>query len=65
LLNVDGQYRIALVAERRGRGDQVPVGIARLARAGPCEAELAVAVIDSWQSLGIGRRRSPELRDVG
>jgi GNAT superfamily N-acetyltransferase len=65
LLNLDRQNHVALVAEVRASGDRVPVGIARLARAGPCEAELAVAVVDSWQGRGIGKRLLAELGEVG
>lgn len=61
LLNLDGRDRAALVAEVRCRGRRIPVGIARLARSGPREAELAVAVVDDWHGRGIGERLLTDL----
>jgi len=56
LLDVNGHDRVALVAEVRHRGQRQPIGIARLARTGDTEAELAIAVVDAWQGRGVGRR---------
>jgi GNAT superfamily N-acetyltransferase len=55
LLDVDGSDRIALVAET---DEGTPVGIARTIRdqRRPDEAELAVAVVDTWHRRGVGRR---------
>lgn len=66
LLDVGGCDRVALVAEvrRPGRWGRDPVGIARMVRTGPGEAELAVAVIDAWQGRGVGRRLLTELGDL-
>lgn len=61
LLNLDGRDRAALVAEVRCRGRRVPVGVARLARAGPGEAELAIAVVDAWHGCGVGERLLTDL----
>ena len=71
LLDLDGHDRVALVAEVRRPGLRArhPVGIARMYRTGPGEAELAVAVVDAWQGRGIGRSLLTELgalaRDLG
>jgi GNAT superfamily N-acetyltransferase len=56
LLNLDGRDRAALVAEIPDRQGWRPIGIARLARTGVGQAELALAVVDAWQHRGIGRR---------
>jgi GNAT superfamily N-acetyltransferase len=48
LARVDGDHHV-LVASHRGE----PVGIARLVRDGST-AELAVEVVDEWQSRGVG-----------
>lgn len=55
LLDVDGRDRTALVAEA---DDGAPVGIARTIRdrQRPDEAEIAVAVIDTWHRRGVARR---------
>jgi GNAT superfamily N-acetyltransferase len=53
--------RAALVAEVPGQTAPVPVGIARLGRTGPADAEFAIAVVDHWHGLGIGRRLLTEL----
>jgi GNAT superfamily N-acetyltransferase len=55
LLDVDDRGRLALVAEARTSGGWDPVGVARLIRTAPGEAEIAVAVIDAWHRRGIGR----------
>ncbi len=50
LARVDGRHHV-LVAYAQGQ----PVGIARLARLqDPAAAEIAYAVVDGWQRLGIG-----------
>ena len=64
LLDVDGHDRAALVAEVPGPRGTSPVGMARLDRTGPCQAELAIAVVDTWQGLGIGRRLMTELVEL-
>ncbi len=64
LLNLDGRDRIALVAEVPGPTGQLPVGVARLGRTGPSHGELAIAVVDEWHGLGIGRRLLTDLADV-
>lgn len=65
LLDVDGHDRVALVAEvRRPWTAAVAVGIARLHRTGPGEAELAVVVVDAWHGRGIGRRLLTEVGDL-
>ena len=64
LLDVDGHDRAALVAEVPGPRGTSPVGMARLDRTGPCQAELAIAVVDAWQGLGIGRRLMTELSEL-
>lgn len=55
LLDVDGIHRLALVAVDQEEGQEVLVGVVRLAR-GPDEqeAEVAVVVRDDWQRQGIG-----------
>lgn len=55
LLDVDGHDRIALLAQL---DDGTPIGIARVIREHhrPDEAEIAVAVVDSWQRRGIAQR---------
>jgi GNAT superfamily N-acetyltransferase len=55
LLNVDDHDRLALVAEARTSQGWEPIGIARLIRTAPGQAEIAVAVIDAWHRRGIGR----------
>ncbi|WP_241832021.1 GNAT family N-acetyltransferase [Parafrankia soli] len=56
LVDVDGRDHIALVAvERR------PLGIARLIRTGPAEAEVSVAVVDDAHRNGVARRLLAEL----
>jgi GNAT superfamily N-acetyltransferase len=55
LLDVDDRDRLALVAEARTSGGWDPVGVARLIRTAPGQAEIAVAVIDAWHRRGIGR----------
>lgn len=62
LSRIDGRDRVALVAEL---DDGRPVGIARFVRyAGDVTvADVAVAIIDSWQRRGIGIRLAQELAD--
>lgn len=62
LVDVDHHDREALVAEVRtgsrwvpGLRHWQPVGVARYARTGPEEAEVAIVVEDAWQGRGIGR----------
>ena len=64
LLDVDGNDRVALVAEVTGPDGTVPVGIARLGRTADDEAEVAVAVVDAWHRCGIGRRLVTELAQI-
>jgi GNAT superfamily N-acetyltransferase len=56
LLDLDGRDRAALVAEVPSAGGWRPVGIARLARSGPDQAETAIVVIDDCQHHGVGER---------
>jgi RimJ/RimL family protein N-acetyltransferase len=52
LSNVDYFHRFALIAE----ADSEPVGVARYERTGvPGTVELGLAVVDDWQSRGLGR----------
>jgi len=60
LADVDGHRRVALLAEVQGS----PVGIAHLVATGPGEAEMAVAVVDSWQRRGIGTRLLTALSEI-
>jgi ribosomal protein S18 acetylase RimI-like enzyme len=55
LLDVDEGDRLALLAQAQTSNGCEPVGIARLIRTGPGEAEIAVAVVDAWQRRGVGR----------
>ncbi len=64
LLDVDGHDRAGLVAEVPGPRGTLPLGMARLDRTGSCHAELAIAVVDTWQGLGIGRRLMTELSEL-
>jgi GNAT superfamily N-acetyltransferase len=64
LLHLDGHDRLALVAEVPGPDGALPVGIARLGRTGPSQAEIALAVVDVWQGLGIGHRLLTELAQL-
>jgi L-amino acid N-acyltransferase YncA len=61
LLNLDGRDRAALVAEIPDRAGWRPIGIARLARTGAGQAELAITVVDAWQRRGIGHRLTEAL----
>jgi RimJ/RimL family protein N-acetyltransferase len=61
LLDVDGQDRLALVAEVPGEDGPCPIGVSRLARTGGQGAEFAVVVVDEWQGRGVGRRLLHEL----
>ena len=64
LVDLDGEHQAAVVAVDPcdGRG----LGIARFVRrdATSVEADVAVAVVDSWQGLGIGSRLTRELAGV-
>jgi GNAT superfamily N-acetyltransferase len=53
LVDIDGKRHAAVVAEDRDLG---PIGLAQVFGAGHGTADLAVAVVDSWQRRGIGRR---------
>lgn len=64
LLAVDGRDRVALVGEVPGTSGPLPVGIARLGRTGPTQGEIAIAVVDEWHGLGIGRRLLTELTEL-
>lgn len=64
LLDVDDRDRLALVAEARAPGGREPVGIARMIRTAPGEAEIAVAVIDAWHRRGVGRNLLTAVRDA-
>lgn len=55
LLNVDDRDRLALVAEARTSDGWEPIGVARLIRTTPAQAEVAGAVIDAWHRRGVGR----------
>jgi GNAT superfamily N-acetyltransferase len=55
LLNVDDGDRLGLLAEAQTSDGWAPVGIARLIRTTPGQAEVAVAVIDAWHRRGVGR----------
>ena len=61
LLDVDGRDRLGLVAELPSPTGWGAVGMARLVRTGPDEAEIAVEVVDSWQRRGVGLRLLTEL----
>jgi len=52
LVPIDGERRMAVAA---WCGDE-PLGIARITRTGPGSADLAAAVVDTWQRRGLGRR---------
>jgi GNAT superfamily N-acetyltransferase len=56
LVDLDGRSRAAIVAEVLGPDGPAPVGIARLAYTGDGTADVAVAVVDAWQRLGVGSR---------
>ncbi|MBL7496813.1 GNAT family N-acetyltransferase [Frankia sp. CNm7] len=56
LLDVDGQDRLALVAELCTSEGPRPVGMARLSRTGPGTAEIAVEVVDEHHRRGVGRQ---------
>jgi GNAT superfamily N-acetyltransferase len=56
LLDLDGRDRAALVAEIPTAHGWRPIGIARLARVAPGEAEIAIVVTDDCQHHGVGRR---------
>ncbi|MDN5857393.1 MAG: hypothetical protein L0H84_02115 [Pseudonocardia sp.] len=45
-----------MVAKAAGPDGPVPIGIAHLAGAGCGPADVAVAVADTWQRRGVGRR---------
>jgi GNAT superfamily N-acetyltransferase len=64
LLHLDGRDRAALVAELPSRDGWAPIGIARLVRTDDRQAELAVAVVDSWQHHGVGQRLLEALGDL-
>jgi len=64
LLALDGHDRTALVAEVPGPSGPLPVGIARLGRTGRTQGEIAIAVIDEWHGLGIGRRLLTDLAEL-
>lgn len=53
LTSVDQRDHVALVASAPGRR---PIGIARFVRTpgDPARADVAVAVVDAWQRLGVG-----------
>jgi L-amino acid N-acyltransferase YncA len=61
LLDLDGRTRLGLVAELPSPTGWGAVGIARLVRTGPDEAEIAVEVVDHWQRRGVGLRLMTEL----
>jgi GNAT superfamily N-acetyltransferase len=52
LVKLDGCTRAAVAAYADGE----PIGIARVAAVSRTQVEAAVAVVDSWQGRGIGRR---------
>lgn len=54
-LNVDGDDRLALLAEAQTPDGWEPVGIAGLFHTIPGQAEISVAVIDAWHRRGVGR----------
>lgn len=56
LLDVDRRAHAGVVAEVRTLRGWQPVGLARLIAVEPGRAELALEVVDRWQSHGIGRR---------
>src|SRR3954469_6537729 len=60
LTDLDGDRHAAVVAEVVGE----PVGIARLVRAGPGSAEVAVAVVDQWHRRGVGRLLLTEIAEL-
>lgn len=55
LLDVDDADRLALLAEAQTSGGFEPVGIARMIRTAPNQAEIAFAVVDAWHRRGVGR----------
>lgn len=61
LTDIDDHRHVALVAEVRERGRRVPVGIARYVREPDDSAELAIAVVDRSQGIGIGTRLMRQL----
>jgi GNAT superfamily N-acetyltransferase len=61
LAAVDGRDHIAVAAF----AGPVPVGIARLIALGDGRAELAVEVVDAWQSRGIGGQLVRAVADRG
>jgi GNAT superfamily N-acetyltransferase len=56
LLAVDGHTHVGLVADLATRLGPHPVGIARFVDRGPDRVDLAVAVSDPFQGMGVGRR---------
>lgn len=70
LTKIDGKVHFALVAAiKKGPGVYEGVGVIRAHQTSPGRAELAIAVIDKYQGLGIGNILMKEIihlaRDLG
>ncbi|ADP82001.1 GCN5-related N-acetyltransferase [Pseudofrankia inefficax] len=63
LLDVDGRDRLALVALVCTPDGPRPVGIVRLSRTGPGDADIAIAVADAMHRQGVGRQLLTALGD--
>ncbi len=65
LIDLDGRSRAAVVAEVGQHGhDPLPIGLARLADDGHGVADVAIAVVDSWQRRGIGQLLLAQLAEL-
>jgi len=54
LTHMDPTIEFALAAYRRSERGEYLLGVGRMHRVGPEEAEMAIVVGDAWQRLGIG-----------
>jgi GNAT superfamily N-acetyltransferase len=56
LADLDGRHRSAIVAEVTDGPETAPIGLVEMADTGDGTAEVAIAVVDAWQSRGVGHR---------